>query len=217
MKKIIIPSLFLGLLITACQDQNGQADQEKEMKSTEMTLIDDNAKSEKESKTDYEEDVYAFDYLYKSDNGEILNVTYFEENDEMFVKIYRDEHPEIVLPQTTAWSKGAEYENEKIKWKSQENEATYSDGTVDMKLTVISPLQYRYTNDEEEIDVIYLDKDDQRFVTIKRDNEPEVTLEQTSAWAKGAEYGKDEIKWHSQGVNGTLDNNGVKTVFKRRK
>lgn len=121
----------------------------------------------------------------------------------------------MILPQTNARADGADYEKENYKWTSKNDDATFSDGKETMKLVVISPLQYRFTNGQEDITVTYFGKNDERFVSLKKDNQPELTLEQTTAWAKGAEYGKDEIQWHAEGgEKGTWIENGEKTEYK---
>lgn len=184
-------------------------------KIEDIAIVDTHSEDKEYTTSDSENELYALEYLYKSDNGEIVDVTFFEEGDKMNVKIKRDKQDELILPQTTAWAKGAEYESGNYKWVSQEDGATFSDGNNTMKLVVISPLQYTYTNEKESIVVIYSDKNDKRFVTLIKDNQPEITLEQTEAWAKGAEYGNNTVKWHNQGDTGTLTEDGVASKFKK--
>lgn len=214
MKKTISLVLFPGIFFTACENKS---DNQEGTESENTTGIKANSESGEEVKNDSKKGPDTDNYLYKSDNGEILDVTFFEENDKMYLKIKRDLQAGLILEQTTASAKGAEYEKENYKWISQNGEATYSDGKTIIKLTVISPLQYSYTDGNEDITIIYFSKDDKRFVTVKKDNEPEITLEQTTAWAKGAEYGKGPVQWHSQRNTGTLIEDGTKTEFKEKK
>lgn len=215
MKKTILSALFLGILFTACKNQSDK--QEKtETEIEKITDIKTNSESGNDKKKDFEKGPYAFDYIYKSNNGEIVDATFFAKNDKMYIKVKRSDKTELILEQTTAWAKGAEYEKDNYKWTSQKNNATFSDGKETMKLIVVSPLQYRFTNDKKDITIIYFSKNGRMFVTIKSDNKPEITLEQTTAWAKGAEYGKGSILWHAQGNNGTLVENGTKTKFTQK-
>lgn len=85
-----------------------------------------------------------------------------------------------------------------------------------MKLVVISPLQYTFTNNKEDISVTYFSKFDKQFVNIKKDNKKNVTLEQTSAWAKGADYGKGDIKWRGEGKQGVLIENNVESKYHQK-
>lgn len=213
MKKLLAIALFFGILFTSCKNESGKTEISDMDETTDVIV---NSETDEDANIDLEKEPYELDYLYKSDNGEILAVTFFEENNNMHVKIKRTDKAELVLNQTTAWAKGAEYEKDNYKWVSQEDGATFSDGTNTMKLDVISPLQYTYSNDKESIIIIYFDKDDTRFVTILKDNQPEVTLEQTEAWAKGAEYGTDKIKWRNQGETGVLIEDGVESTFKQK-
>lgn len=213
MKKIIISALFFGILFTACKNKSNKQGKTEVEKTPDINTT---SASEKDAKNSSDKESYTFDYLYKSNNGEIVTVTFFEEDGKMYIKVKRDDQTDLTLEQTTASAKGAEYENGKYKWISQKEDATFSDGKNTMKLTVISPLEYRYTSDKEAITVIYFSKNDKRFVTLKKDNKPKVTLKQTTAWAKGAEYGKDSIQWHTQRSSGTLIEDGIETKFKRK-
>ena len=221
MKKIITLSLLIITSFTACKNQA----ENQEKTESEIKKIRDNntdVKPEKESHSDPHSDPnsyiksYSHDYLYKSDNGEIFNVTFFEANSKLQVKIKRDNQDELLLDQTTAWSKGAEYEKGDYKWISRNNEGTFTDGKKTMNLVVISPLQYTFTNNKEDIVIVYFSKNDKRYVSIQKDNKTQVTLEQTSAWAKGAEYGKDAIKWRGDGNKGVLIEDGIETTYNKK-
>ena len=221
MKKIITLSLLIITSFSACKNQaENQEKTESEIKKIRDTNTD--VKPEKESHSDPHSDPhsyiksYSHDYLYKSDNGEIFDVTFFEANSKMQVKIKRDNQDELLLDQTTAWSKGAEYEKGDYKWISRNNEGTFSDGKKTMNLVVISPLQYTFTNNKEDIVIVYFSKNDKRYVSIQKDNKTQVTLEQTSAWAKGAEYGKDAIKWRGDGNKGVLIEDGIETTYHKK-
>ncbi len=215
--------LFLLISFSACKNQSDQQE-EKEINITKTPVLETEVKSEKDPHSHSHSDphsnlnmnAHAHDYLYKSDNGEIFDVTFFEENDRLQVKIKRDNQEELVLDQTTSWSKGAEYEKGNFKWTSRNNDGTFSDGKQTMKLVVISPLQYTFTNNKEDITVTYFSKFDKRFVNIKKDNKTNVTLEQTTAWAKGAEYGKDALKWSGNGKEGVLTENGIESKYHQK-
>lgn len=204
MKKSTLLTLCLGILFISCKNQPDKSEKRIDIKTHPK------AKNDSKKKTS------SFDYIYKSNNGEAVEVTFFAKNDKMYIKIKRTGKTELILEQTIAWAKGAEYEKDNYKWTSQKDKATFFDGKETMKLMVISPLQYRFTNDKDDINIIYFSKNNKMFVTIKKDNTPEITLEQTTAWAKGAEYGKDSILWHAQGNNGTLIEHGVKSKFTQK-
>ena len=217
MKKIII-LVLLAVSFAACKNQAEQQDNT----TTEITEapIKTDVQTEKDSHAHAhphgEIQSHSHEYLYKSNNGEIFDVTFFEANDKMQVKIKRDNEDELVLDQTISWSKGAEYEKGDYKWISKNNEGTFSDGKVSQTLAVISPLQYTFTNNKEDIVIVYFSKNDKRFVSIQKDDKTQVTLEQTSAWAKGAEYGKDAIKWRGDGNKGVLIEEGIETKYQQK-
>lgn len=225
MKKTITLALVLLASVTACKDTSVKQ-QKTETETTKTRDTKTKVTSEKEAHfhphTDPHADphthikTHSHDYLYKSDNGEIFDVTFFEMNLKMYIKIKRDNQDELLLDQTTAWSKGADYEKDNYKWTSKHNDATFSDGKKTMNLVVISPLQYTFTNNKEDIVIVYFSKNDKRYVSIQKDNKTQVTLEQTSAWAKGAEYGKDAIKWRGDGNKGVLIEDGVETEYRQK-
>ena len=225
MKKSIILGIFILASFTACKkDYEKQEKTETEITKTPDTDTDIKPESapHSHSHTDPHADPHghmkshSHEYLYKSDNGDIFDVTFFEENGKMQVKIKRDNQEELVLDQTTAWSKGAEYEKGHYKWKSRTNEGTFSDGKNTMNLVVISPLQYTFTNNKENLSVTYFIKFDKHFVNLQKSNNKNVTLEQTSAWAKGAEYGTGAIKWRVNGKEGVLIEDGVETRYHQK-
>ena len=221
---------LLILLIVSFISCNNQPEQQKSIEKEVKTI----PQAEKESHSDpnlhphsdphadshadphVHTQSHAHDYVYKSDNGEIFDVTFFEKNNKMQVKIQRENQEELILDQTTAWSKGAAYENGNFKWTSRNNDGTFSDGKETMTLVVISPLQYTFTNNKEDLSVTYFSKFDKRFVNIKKENNKNVTLEQTSAWSKGAEYGTGEIQWRGNGEKGTLIENGIETSYHQK-
>ena len=213
--------LLLAISIAACKNNSEQ----QENTDTEVTKTSDittEIKPEKDLHSHADphaqlhSHAHSHDYLYKSDTGEIFDVTFFAENDKMQVKIKRDNLEELVLDQTISWSKGAEYEKGDYKWISKNNDGTFSDGKVSQTLVVISPLQYTFTNNKEDIVIVYFSKNDKRFVSIQKDDKTQVTLEQTSAWAKGAEYGKDAIKWRGDGNKGILIEEGIETKYQQK-
>lgn len=213
MKKTILAALFFSILFTACKNQSQQTET---MSIEENTGMSTQPEPEETTTKDSEIKAYTLDYLYKSDNGEILDVIFFEKNDKMHVKILRDTLDALIMPQTMAWAKGSEYEKENYKWTSREDNATFTDGTNTMKLVAISPLQYKYTNKKETIVVIYFSRKDKRFVTIIKGRQPEITLEQTKAWAYGADYGKGSVLWHSQRNKGVLIKGDTQTEYWRK-
>ncbi len=223
MKKTITLSLIVLGSFAACKDQSVK----QEIIETEITdtpKANTEIKSEKDphshSHSDPHSNIHStshsHDYLYKSDNGEIFDVTFFEENEKMQVKIKRDNQAELVLDLKASWAEGVEYGTGDFKWISKNNNGTFSDGKKTMNLVVISPLQYTFTNNKEDIVIVYFSKNDKRFVSVQKDNKTQVTLEQTSAWAKGAEYGKDAIKWRGDGNKGTLIEDGVETKYTQK-
>ncbi len=231
MKKTIALALFVSASFLACKNQPEQQEQSEITKTPETST---EVKSEKDAHAHPHADphsdphadphanshvhsqLHSHEYLYKSDNGEIFDVNFFEENLKLQVKIKRKNQEELVLDQTTAWSKGAEYENGNYKWTSRNNEGTFSDGKKTMNLVVISPLQYTFTNNKEDLSVTYFIKFDKQFVNIQKTNNKNVTLEQTSAWAKGAEYGKGDLKWRGDGKEGVLIENGIETTYNQK-
>ena len=225
MKKTIILGFLVLASFTACKKQH----EKHEKTETEITKTPDthtDIKSEEaphsHSHSDPHSDPHSHikshshEYLYKSDTGEIFDVTFFEINNKMQVTIKRDHQDELLLDQTIAWSKGAEYEKDNFKWTSKNNEGTFSDGKETINLVVISPLQYIFTNNKEDIVIVYFSKNDRQFVSIQKDNRTQVTLEQTSAWAKGAEYGKEAIKWRSDGYKGLLIEDGKESTYTQK-
>lgn len=227
MKKTITLALLLVISFTACKKQPEKQEKiETEITKTPDTNTDIKSENDRRSRSHLDphsdphsnlhSNSHSHDYLYKSDNGEIFEVTFFEANDKMQVKIKRDNQAELLLDLTTAWSKGAEYEKGDYKWTSRNNDGTFSDGKETMNLVVISPLQYTFTNNKENIVIVYFSKNDKRFVSIQKDNKTQVTLEQTSAWAKGAEYGKEAIKWRGDGTKGVLIEDGVETQYNQK-
>lgn len=219
----------LGLLVlasfTACKKQH-EKQENSETKITRTPNTNTSIKSEKDphshSPADPHSDPHAHikshshNYLYKSANGEIFDLTFFEVNDKMQVKIKRDNHTDLLLDLTTSWAEGAEYQKGDYKWTSKNNDGTFSDGKETMNLVVISPLQYTFTNNKEDIVIVYFSKNDKRYVSIQKDNKTQITLEQTSAWAKGAEYGKDAIKWRGDGNKGLLIEDGIESEYTRK-
>lgn len=221
MKKTITLALFVLMLFTACKNEpDNHVEMEAEI--TKTPDIDTDTKPEKEAHSDSHTDPHSHikshshDYLYKSDSGEIFDVTFFEMNLKMYMKIKRDNQDELLLDQTTARANGADYEKGDYKWTSDHTDATFSTGKKTMNLVVISPLQYTFTNKKENIVIVYFSKNDKRYVSIQNDDKTQVTLEQTSAWAKGAEYGKDAIKWRGNGNKGVLIDNGKESEYTQK-
>ena len=209
MKKTILSALFFGILLTACDNKSGKQ-KDPEIETTKAI----NSESEKEQPNDAAKRPGALEYLYKSDNGEIVDIVFFEENYEKYVEVKRDGQAALVLEQISASDKISVYEKDIYRFISQNGQATFTNGVNFLKLTLISPLKYTFTNGEEDITVTYFSKNDKRFVAISRNDKPDITLEQTTAWAKGAEYGRGPVKWHSQENMGTLIENGIETKYK---
>ncbi|MGO3155381.1 MAG: MliC family protein [Mesonia sp.] len=209
MKKIILSALVCGLSFTACKNQTDQKDiEDKQTTPAKEVQVDNNAQLERDTPTP--------DHLYKSDKGEILEVHFLKEDKENILKIKRDGHPEIVLKKTLKEANGVIYENKNYSWKQQKDHIIFSDGKESMNLTLISPLEYEFTNGDVDMTVIYFSKEDKRFVSLKKEKQSKITLKQTTSWAKGAEYGKGDVKWRSQGDTGILTENGEKTTFKQK-
>lgn len=215
MKKIFFSVLCFGLLLTGCQNNS----KKEKISATEIektAKVNTKSDSDDDKTEDATQKEKNLSYIYKSDNGKNIDVNFFEKNDEKFIKIKRTDQNELILEQTNTSPQGSTYKKENYTWESKnDDKTTFSDGKKTMKLVLISPLQYRFTNGKEDITVIYFSENDKRFVTLKKDGKSEMTLEQTTAWAKGAEYGKDDIEWHAQGGNsGTLIKNGKQTKYK---
>lgn len=214
MRKLILSALFFGILLTACQNKsNKQTDTDIENTSD----VNVNIESGKDQRNDSAKRPGAVEYLYKSDNGEIVDITFFEKNYEKYVQVKRDGQAALVMEQISATETMAVYEKNINKFIRQNGQATFTNGINFLKLTLISPLKYTFTNDQEDITVTYFSENDKRFVTISRDDKPEITLEQTTAWATGADYGKGPVKWHSQRNTGTLTEDAIETEFKEKK
>lgn len=98
MKKIIYIALLFGVLLNGCKNI-----------------------ADKPSQTDANQptNAAAYNYTYKSDNGEEIAVTFFSENGKQLVRINRVGKETLTLEQTTAWAKGAEYGTAATQWKSQ--------------------------------------------------------------------------------------------------
>ncbi len=211
MRKLILSALYFAMLLIACQNKSDK------QKNTEIENTSDiNSESGKDQSNDSSKKPGALEYLYHSDNGENVNVVFFEENYEKYIEVKRDGQDPIVLQQTSASEISAVYQKNINKWISLNGTATFTNGINFLNLTLISPLKYTFTNGVEDIIIIYFSKNDQRFVTIQKPNEPEITLEQTTAWAAGAEYGKGPVQWHSQRNTGTLIEDGIETEYKEK-
>ncbi|MDT0295069.1 hypothetical protein ACFQ3R_05250 [Mesonia ostreae] len=208
MKKIIIIALVCGLSFTSCDDQNNQKETETKENKPVKDFKGDNT-------TQLKSNEITPDHLYKSDNGEIIEVHFIKENDEDLLKIDRKNQDEVVLKKSSRNSDM--YEKENYSWKKDKENITFSEGKKSMNLVLISPLEYQFTSDDLNMTVIYFSKDDKRFVSLEKENQSKITLKQISAWAKGAEYGKGKVKWRSQGSTGVLTENGEKTTFKQKK
>jgi len=207
MKKIILSALVCGLSFTACENKTDQKETEtKETTPVKEVKVDNNAPLEKDAPTP--------DHLYKSDNGEILEVHFVKEDNEDLLKIERKNQDEIILKKTSVDAKM--YETENYSWKQEKDNIIFSDGKESMKLVLISPLEYQFTNGDVDMTVIYFSKNEKRFVSLKKDKQAKITLKQTTAWAKGAEYGKGEIQWRSQGDTGILTENGEKSTYQQK-
>lgn len=213
MRKTILSAFFIGILLTACENKS---DKQKGTEIENRTDTNINSESGKDQRNDTTKRPGALEYLYKGDNGEIVDIAFFEENYEQYVEVKRDGRAALVLEQKSSTETRAVYEKDIYKFISQNGQATFTNGINFLRLTLISPLKYTFTNGEEDITITYFSKDDKRFVTISRDDKPELTLEQTTAWAKGAEYGKGPVKWHSQRNTGTLIEDGIETEYKEK-
>lgn len=212
MRKTILSALFFGILLSACQTKSGKP-KEVEIENTQ----DINSTSGKDQQNDFAKKPGAVEYLYKSDNGEIIDIVFYEENYEQYVAFKREGQATIVLKQKSASEKMAVYEQDIYKFVSQKENATFTNGINFLKLKLISPLKYTLTNGEEDITITYFSKENKRFVTIQKENQPGINLEQTNAWAKGAEYGKGPVKWRSQRNTGILIEDGIETEYKEKK
>lgn len=214
MRKIFLSTLCFGLLLTGCANDSKKEKipATKIEKTAKVNTKSDSNNGKTEDATQKGKDL---NYIYKSDNGENIDVNFFEKNNDNFIKIKRTDQDELILEKTNTSPQGVKYEKENYTWETNDDKTTFSDGKKTMKLVLISPLQYRFTNGKEDITVIYFNENDKRFVSLKKDDKPKITLEQTTAWAKGAEYGKDDIEWHAQnGNSGILIKNGNQTNYK---
>lgn len=211
MKKTVITLLFSGLLFTACKNETKPQDQKVNTEKNTNIKTEAKAKTTNDSKTK----PYAFDYIYKNNEGENLNVTFFEDNKKMYVKIMHDSL-DVTLKQENASAKGGEYLKDNYKWISKNNDAIFTDGENEMKLTLVSPLQYTFSNDNNYITVAYINEPNKNLAFIKTKGQADVILKQTNAWAKGAEYENNGVKWHVQNNKGTLTKKGVTTEYTQK-
>lgn len=214
MRKTILSALFIGIILISCENKSGKNGDTEIENIPEIRL---NSESGIDQTNASPEKPGSLEYLYKSDNGEILEVVFYEEDYEKYVEVKRDGQAALILEQITASEKMAVYEKDIYKFISQKSQATFTNGVNFLKLTLISPLKYTYTNGQEDITITYFSKQNKRFVAIQKENKPGITLEQTTAWAKGAEYGKGPIKWNSQRNTGTLIEDGIATEYKEKK
>lgn len=113
MKKLSL--LFLSIAIIASCKPKTEAPKVKETTTLE---------------TSTSKEPYAHEYVYKSENGEHFDVTFYEDDGIMYIKLSRADEPVIILPQTTAWAKGAEYEKDGIQWISQGDQGTFTQNGV---------------------------------------------------------------------------------------
>lgn len=213
MKRILSLILLFGIIFTACQSKSDpQNDQGLENKpDTNLT-----SEPKRDPRFDSAKAASTVEYIYKSDNGEMVDVSFFEVYGEKYIEVKREGKDAIILDKVKASANRAIYEKNIYKWVGLNGTATFSNGISFLNLSLVSPLIHIYTNGEEEITITYFLKGDKRFVTIQKDSLPGITLEQTAAWAKGAEYGKGSVQWRSQSNTGILIQDGVRTEFKEK-
>lgn len=129
MKNVLL-LVLLGFATVACKNQSNKkqhAETSEVMSSVEKEPETQAVNSSEEApKTDYK-------YVYASEEGDIIEVTYFNKNDEMFVKIVDAKAQNHELKQTNAWAKGAEYGAGNIKWIGKGNKATFIRDGVETK------------------------------------------------------------------------------------
>lgn len=73
------------------------------------------------------------------------------------------------------------------------------------------------SKDGKTLKVEYAEKDGKMVAIVTYDNQPAQTLAQTEAWAKGAEYKNEKMKWEAQGDNGKLTVDGKTISFSPKK
>lgn len=152
-------------------------------------------------------------YIYKAENGETFNVKFVNTAEKSIIKIDKAGQ-KITLPRVKSSTENTVYADNEYTWTDEDESAILKTKDTTLHLILINPLTYRYSNEDEHITITYSTKENKRFVTIEQE-ENAITLEQNTAWAKGAEYGNDEIKWIAEGKQGTLIKDNVKKVFTR--
>lgn len=129
MKNVLL-LVLLGFATVACKNQSSKKQhvETSEARSSVEKEPETQAvnSSEEAPKTDYK-------YVYVNEGGDVIEVTYFNKNDEMFVKIVDAKAQNHELKQTTAWAKGAEYGTGNIKWIGKGNKATFIRDGVETK------------------------------------------------------------------------------------
>ena len=132
-------------------------------------------------------------YKYESKDGDQYDLVFGMQNDEPVARIsYEDKT--YIYNQTEAWKGGGTYAYNGNSIMIREDEARATIDGKDIELTLVSPLRYNYTAGGKDLQVIYTNETDTNYIVIKYDGQ-RYALPQTNAWAKGAEYSTDEVKW----------------------
>lgn len=212
MKRTILSILFFGILLTACENKSGQQNNADIENTPDININGE----PKDPRYDSAKAATLREYLYKSDQGEIVNVSFFEVYGEKYMGVKREGKDAIILDKVKASANRAIYERNIYKWVGLNGSATFSNGISFLNLSLESPLIHTYTNGDKDITITYFIKDNKRFVTIQKDSLTAITLEQTATWPQGAEYEKGPVQWRSQGNTGILTEDGIRTEFKEK-
>lgn len=122
MKRIVLGMLLLA--VVACKKETPKKEQEQ-VKETLKT-------SEVASKKDTKD----LKYTYKTPNGELLDIVFFTDSVKRVEILGFNQEVVLVLNQTTAWAKGAEYANDNYKLISKDKEIIFikEKDTLQLKL-----------------------------------------------------------------------------------
>lgn len=205
MKKSILVLTTISLIFVSCEKQK-----KTEVQEEPQTAVTEVQETNELPSANTQHDV---EYLYKADSGEFVEVDYENNNQPKKVEIKIND-TEVELLQVA----DNRYEKEQNTFTVNGEEATLVVAGKEYKLTLISPLTYEYKGENETLTVTYRDSksdDDKRVVVLSKDNVTFATLPQTSAWAKGAEYEADSVKWTDNAGKATLEKDGKTTTYER--
>lgn len=74
---------------------------------------------------------------YTAQTGEKMIAKYYNTDEIMFVKLSQDGQKDIILQQTDAWAKGAEYGDDNRSWRCQGDDCTFKTETGSVKYSQV--------------------------------------------------------------------------------